>query len=159
MKRNHYERWGNSGLDRIDKAVLILPFMPLADMVSTLFGLTLGGHEGGIVAKPIYDRYGKPGLVALLTFIFLFLLACMWLFIIDKRRVQMQASRRERVALVVGINFLFLVEGLWMAAVITNLILPPSVLAMRAIWLGVIFAYFVSVSFFTRAEMRRLITR
>ena len=144
-------------MDRIDKAVLIFPCLPLADMVSTLFALTLGGHEAGIVAKPIYDRYGKLGLVALLTFIFLLFLACVRLFTIDKRRVQMQASRRERIALVVGINFLFLLEGWWIAVVITNLILPPSLLVMLATWFGVIFAYFVSVSFFTRAEMRRLI--
>ena len=58
-------------LDRIDKVLFILPFIPLVDAASTLFLLTFGGKESGILAEPVYERYGQFGLVALSIFAFL----------------------------------------------------------------------------------------
>ena len=58
-------------LDRIDKVLFVLPFLTLADTVSTEFSLMFGGGEGGPIAGPVYERYGQFGLVALSIFAFL----------------------------------------------------------------------------------------
>ena len=42
--------------DRIDKVLFILPFLTLADMVSTGFSLMFGGMEGGLIAGPVYEQ-------------------------------------------------------------------------------------------------------
>src|SRR3990170_2785770 len=52
-------------MDRVDKALLILPLLPLFDLVSTLFSLSLGGSEVGFLARPILQQYGHIGLVFL----------------------------------------------------------------------------------------------
>ena len=59
------ERRNRLELDRIDKVLFILPFSTLADEVSTEFSLMFGGMEGGLLARPVYERYGQSGLVAL----------------------------------------------------------------------------------------------
>jgi len=41
------ERRNMLELDRIDKVLFLLPFLTLADMVSTEFSLMFGGMEGG----------------------------------------------------------------------------------------------------------------
>jgi len=51
-------------LDRIDKVLFILPFITLADTVSTEFSLMFGGMEGGPIAGPVYEQYGQLGLIA-----------------------------------------------------------------------------------------------
>ena len=43
-------------LDRIDKVLFILPFLTLADTVSTEFSLMFGGMEGGLIAGPVYEQ-------------------------------------------------------------------------------------------------------
>jgi len=43
-------------LDRIDKVLFILPFLTLADEVSTEFSLMFGGMEGGPIAGPVYEQ-------------------------------------------------------------------------------------------------------
>jgi len=132
--------------------------MPLADMVSTLYSLTRDSQEIGILAKPIYEQYGELGLIALSSFMVPVLLVCVWFVRFGKTKcIQGQASKRERSLLAVAFKFFFAMEGYWMAIIITNLILPPTLLILLAIWCGVTFAYFVLVNFFTQAEMRRLI--
>ena len=123
--------------------------------MSTLFvALPFGGQEIGILAKPIYERYGKPGLVALSSFLFLVFLAYVWFL----KLTQEQTSKRERPVLVATIYLLFAVEAGWMGVVIQNFLVPLSLplFVVFAVWSGVTCAYFVSVSSFTRAEMRRL---
>ena len=44
--------------DRSDKVLFILPFLTLADEVSTEFSLMFGGKEGGLLARPVYEHYG-----------------------------------------------------------------------------------------------------
>ena len=51
------ERRNTLESDRIDKVLFILPFIPLVDAASTLFLLTFGGKESGILAEPVYERY------------------------------------------------------------------------------------------------------
>ena len=41
-------------LGRIDKVLFILPFLTLADGVSTRFSLMFGGMEGGPIAGPVH---------------------------------------------------------------------------------------------------------
>jgi len=55
-------------LDRIDKVLLILPFIPLVDMVSTLVLLTFGGKESGPLTGPVYACMPKKGEFAFVTF-------------------------------------------------------------------------------------------
>lgn len=163
-RENHYERcmleWGNTELDKIDKVLLILPVMPLVDIVSTLFSLRFGGQEIGIIAKPIYERYGEPGLIALSSFSFVVFSICVWILRIQKTKfIQGQLSKQERRRLAVAVNIFFAAEAWWTGVVIQNLLVPLSLslFGVIAIWSGVAFVYFVLISFFTQVEMRRLI--
>jgi len=96
------ERRNRLELDRIDKVLFILPFLTLADMVSTEFSLMFGGMEGGPVAGPVYEQYGQLGLIALTIFSFFVSLGCVWFLRYAKTRViHGEGSKLNRVALVV----------------------------------------------------------
>jgi hypothetical protein len=96
------ERRNRLELDRIDKVLAILPFMTLADTVSTEFSLTFGGMEGGPIAGPVYEQYGQLGLIALTIFSFFVSLGCIWFLRYAKTRInQGEGSKLNRVALVV----------------------------------------------------------
>ena len=75
------------GFDRIDKVLFILPFMTLADTVSTEFSLAFGGMEGGPIAGPVYEQYGQLGLMALTIFAFFVSLGCIWFLRYAKTRI------------------------------------------------------------------------
>lgn len=49
-------------LKRLEKALFFLLFIPLFDLISTLFSLSFGGQEVGIIGKLIYDMFGERGL-------------------------------------------------------------------------------------------------
>lgn len=146
-------------LDQIEKALFILPAIPLLDIVAVFFSLSLGGQQVGIAAGPIYERYHELGLVAWSSFLFIIFLACVWRLRHWKRRfAQEPASKTNRIVLLVGINIAFLVEALWMGVIIQNLLapfLPP--LTTYAIWAVVIFTCFVLLSLFARNEMKQII--
>jgi len=147
-------------LDRIDKVLFILPFSTLVDEVSTEFSLMFGGMEGGPIAGPVYERYGQLGLIALTIFSFFVSLGCVWFLRYARRRIiQGEGSKLNRVVLLYGVLFFFLLEAYIMRVVVQNLFVPllmPS-LTLFAIQYGVTLAYFVSASFFTRTEMKQLI--
>ena len=147
-------------LDRIDRVLFILPFLTLADEVSTEFALMFGGMEGGPIARPVYEQYGHLGLIALTIFSFFVSLGCVWFLRYAKRRViQCEGSKLNRVVLVYGVLFFFLLEAYIMGVVVQNFLVPllsPS-LTLFAIQYGVTLAYFVSAIFLTRKEMKRLI--
>ena len=147
-------------MDRIDKALFILPFLTLADEVSTEFSLMFGGMEGDLIAGPVYEQYGQLGLIALTIFSFFVSLGCVWFIRYAKRRVvQEKLSKLNRIVLVYGVLFFFLLEAYIMGVVVHNFLVPllsPS-LTLFAIQYGVTFAYFVSAILFTRTEMKRLI--
>ena len=147
-------------LDRIDKVLAILPFLTLADEVSTDFSLMYSGMEGGPIAGPVYEQYGQPGLIALTIFAFFVSLGCVWFLRYAKRKVtQSERSKLNRVALVCAVLFFFLLGAYIMGVVVQNFLVPlllPS-LTLLAIQYGVTLAYFGSISFFTRTEMKRLI--
>ena len=147
-------------MGRIDKVLLILPFMTLADTVSTQFSFAFGGKEGGPIAGPVYEQYRQLGLIALTIFSFFVSLGCIWFLRYAKTRtIHGEGSKLNRVALVVAVNFFFLGEAYIMGVVIQNFLVPPPLppLPLLAIQYGVTLAYLVSVSFFTRTEMKRLI--
>ena len=147
-------------MDRIDKVLFILPFLTLADMVSTHYSLMFGGTEGGILAKPIYELYGETGLVALTIFAFLVLLGGVWFLSFTKRNyTQEQVPKIKLVVLVASVIFFYLGEAYLMGVIIQNFLVPLSLplQTLLAIQYAVTFAYFVFVIFFTRTEMKQLI--
>jgi len=119
-----------------------------------------GGMEGGPIAGPVYEQYGQLGLIALTIFSFFVSLGCVWFIRYAKRRVvQEKLSKLNRIVLVYGVLFFFLLEAYIMGVVVQNFLVPllsPS-LTLFAIQYGVTFAYFVSAILFTRTEMKRLI--
>jgi hypothetical protein len=154
------ERKNRLEFDRIDKVLFILPFLTLADTVSTEFSLMFGGMEGGPIARPVYEHYGQLGLIALTIFSFFVSLGCVWFLRYAKRRIrQGESSKLNRVAMVYAILFFFLLEAYIMGVAIQNFLVPllsPS-LTLLAIQYGLTITYFVSAIFFTRTEMKRLI--
>jgi hypothetical protein len=147
-------------LDRIDKVLFALPFLTLADEVSTEFSLIFGGMEGDPIAGPVYEQYGQLGLIALTIFSFFVSLGCIWFLRYAKTRIiHGERSKLNRIALVVAVNFFFLGEAYIMGVVVQNFLVPPPLPSMTllAIQYGVTLAYFVSVSFFTRTEMKQFI--
>jgi len=156
------ERRSKLELDRIDKVLFILPSLTLADTMSTEFSLVFGGMEGGPIAGPVYEQYGHLGLIALTIFAFFVSLGCFWFLRYAKRRVvQREASKLDRVALVIAVPFFFLLEAYILGVVVQNLLVPlqlPS-LTLVAIQYGVALTYFVSAIFFSRREMKQLIRK
>jgi len=149
-------------LDRIDKVLFILPFMTLADTVSTEFALMFGGMEGGLIAGPVYEQYGHLGLIALTIFSFFISFGCVYFLRYAKRRIrQGEKSKLNRVAMVYAILFFFFLEAYIMGVIVQNFLVPlltPS-LTLFAIQYGVTLTYFVSAIFFTRTEMKQLIRK
>jgi len=156
------ERRNRLELDRIDKVLFILPFIALADTVSTEFALMFGGMEGGPIAKPVYEQYGQPGLIVLTIFAFFVSLGCVWFLRYAKTRIrQGEGSKLNRVAIVYAILFFFFLEAYIMGITVQNFfvpILPPSLTLLIIQW-GVTFTYFASAIFFTRTETKRLIRK
>jgi hypothetical protein len=154
------ERRNRLELDRIDKVLFILPFLTLADMVSTEFSLMFGGMEGDPIAGPVYEQYGQLGLIALTIFSLFVSLGYVWFLRYAKMRIiHGEGSKLNRVALAVAINFFFMGEAYIMGVVVQNFLVPPPLPSMTlfAIQYGVTLAFFVSASFFTRTEMKRLV--
>jgi hypothetical protein len=120
------ERRNRLELDRIDKILFILPFLTLADEVSTEFSLMFGGIEGGPIAGPVYEQHGQLGLIALTIFSFFVSLGCIWFLRYAKTRIiHGEGSKLNRVALVVAVNFFFLGEAYIMGVVVQNFLVPP----------------------------------
>jgi hypothetical protein len=101
------------------------------------------------MTEPVYEQYGQPG--------------CMqaWFLRYAKRRVvQGEGSKLNRVVLVYAVLFFFLLEAYIIGVVIQNFLVPlllPS-LTLFVIQYGVTLAYFVSAIFFTRTEMKQLVS-
>jgi len=147
-------------LDRIDKTLFILPFVQLADVVSTQYSLAFGGKEGGFLARPVYERHGEPGLLALPISAFFASLGCVCFLRYAKRRITPeQGSKPNRVILVYAVLLFFLLEAYLMGVVVQNFLVPLSFpsLELFVIQYAVALAYFVAVCFVIRIEMKKLI--
>ena len=153
------ERRNMLELDRIDKILFILPFLTLADTMSTEFSLMFGGMEGGPIAGPVYEQYGHLGLMALTIFAFFVCLGCVWFLRYAKRRVrQGERSKLNRVAMVYAILFFFFLEAYILGVVVQNFLVPVklSSITLFVTQYGVTLAYFAGIIFFTRKEMKHL---
>jgi hypothetical protein len=146
-------------MDRIDKVLLLLPLLPAADLLSTLFSLSLGGQEVGVLARPILEHYGPSGLVMLAAFastIFLFFMEVV--VYIKKLFTSEFRLRCIWYVLSISIYWLFVVEGVYVSTVVTNFLVPvvPALtqgIAFRGMFVGV---YFAGVSALTLPQMKEL---
>jgi len=146
-------------LDRIDKALLVLPILPIADLLSTLFSLSSGGEEVGILARPILENYGVFGLLMLATSASLMFLVFMRVVIYIKKLFTNQwKGRWMRYTLTIQINWFFVLQALYVSTIIMNLLVPlafaPTETIILRAFLG--FTYFVFISFLTINQMKQL---
>jgi hypothetical protein len=145
-------------LDRVDKALLVLPLLPAADLLSTLFSLQHGGEEIGILARPVLQQYGAYGLVPLAVSASAIFLVFMQAVIRIKRLfVEQWKVKWTRWVLTVPIYWLFMLQGVYVSTVIMNLLVPFSAVATETMAVRIAFAcaYFVGISFFTRPQMKQ----
>lgn len=146
-------------MDRIDKVLLILPLLPVADLLSTLFSLSLGGQEVGILARPILENYGPAGLVFLAFFASAIFLVFMGVVIyIKKLFINEFRFKRMWYVLAVPIFWFFVLEGVYVSTVAINILAPLAPLFAQTFTLRVIItsAYFLFVNALTLPHMKRL---
>ncbi len=146
-------------MDRIDKVLLILPFLPAADLLSTLFSLSLGGQEVGVLARPILEHYGSSGLVMLATFASTVFLVFMEVVIyIKKLFINEFRFRWMWYVLSISIYWLFVLEGVYISTVVMNILVPVSPLLTQTIISRalIVAAYFAGASALTMSQMKRL---
>ncbi|HKZ95249.1 MAG TPA: hypothetical protein VJ249_11835 [Candidatus Bathyarchaeia archaeon] len=146
-------------MDRIDKVLLVLPLLPAADLLSTLFSLARGGQEVGILARPMLEQYGSYGLFPLAVSASVIFLAFMYTVIrIKKLFVEKWKLRWTRQILMIPIYWFFILQGVYVSTVIMNFLVPLSPALAQILLLRIALGcmYFVVVSMLTRPQMSRL---
>jgi len=145
-------------LDRVDRALLVLPLLPAADLLSTLFSLRYGGEEIGILARPVLQQYGAYGLIPLAVSASAIFLVFMQAVIRIKRLfVEEWKVKWTRWILKVPIYWLFMLQGVYVSTVIMNLLVPfsPILAGTAVLRIAFVFAYFAGLSILTRPQMRQ----
>jgi len=147
-------------LDKIDKVLLIMPLLPIADLVSTLFCLSFSsGEEVGILARPMLQNYGPYGLVMLATsasiIFFVFMKVVMY---IKKLFIKEWKLKWMRYVLTIHIYWFFMLEAVYVSTVIMNFLVPLYPLLTQTIILRAILVctYFTCVSALTMPQIRQL---
>jgi hypothetical protein len=136
-----------------------MPLLPLMDLASTLFSLSFGGEEIGVLARPILQQYGPSGLVVLAAIASVLFLAFMGVVIRIKRTfVSGWKVRWMWCFLVVPIYWFFVLQGVYVSTVVMNLLVPflpllTQVVVLRVAFVGV---YLVAVSMLTMRQMKQL---
>ena len=146
-------------MDRVDKALLVLPLLPAADLLSTLFSLRYGGQEVGILARPVLEQYGAYGLIPLaVSASAIFLIFMQVVIRIKKLFVEKWKVKWTGRILTLPIYWLFMLQGVYVSTVIMNLLVPFSSVLTGTVMVRVVLAcaYFAIVAVFTRPEMRLL---
>jgi len=146
-------------LDKIDKVLLILPLLPVADLSSTLFALSFGGEEVGILARPVLENYGAYGLMLLAAFASVVFLGFMRVVIyIKKLFIKEFRFRWMWHVLTIPIYWIFLLEAVYVSTVTLNFLVPLAFPLTEAIILRVLLVctYFACVSTLTMPQMRQL---
>ena len=146
-------------LDRIDKVLLVLPILPFMDLLSTLYSLSFGGEEVGILARPILANYGPYGLFALAISGSIIFLVCMQVLMRVKGLfVKELRFRWMWHVLTLPIYWLFFLEGFYVSTIIVNVLIPLAPLVADVVFFKValIFIYFACVSGLTISQMRKL---
>jgi len=145
-------------LDRIDKALLIMPLLPVADLLSTLFSLSLGGEEVGIFARLMLENYGTNGLVILATSASVVFLVFMQVVIyIKKSFIKEWKFKWMWCVLTSSIYWFFVLEAVYVSTVVMNFLAPLSPLLTQTIILRAILVctYFACASALTMPQMRQ----
>jgi len=147
-------------VDRIDKVLLVLPLLPTADLLSTLFSLSLGGEEVGVLARPMLENYGAYGLVILATLASIMFLVSMEAVIHIKKLFTKGEwnFRWTQYVLATQIYWIFMLEGVYVSTVIMNFLVALSPLLAQTIIFRTIIvgAYFACVTALTTTQMRKL---
>ncbi len=145
-------------MDRVDKALLVLPLLPAADLLSTLFSLQYGGEEIGILARPILQQYGAYGLIPLAVSASAIFLVFMQVVIRIKRLfLEEWRVKWTRWIVAVPVYWLFLLQGVYVSTVIMNLLVPfsPVLTETLVARIALACAYFACISAFTRPQMKQ----
>lgn len=146
-------------MDSIDKALLLLPMLPAADLMSTLFSLRLGGEEIGILARPMLQNYGPWGLLIVSFSASMTFLAFMEVVLrIKKLFIKQFRFRGMWHVLAIPIYWIFFLEGFYLSTIVSNLVVPlafplSSMVILRVFTISI---YFVVISIMTMQQMRRL---
>ena len=146
-------------MDRIDKVLLVLPLLPVADLLSTLFSLGHGGEEVGILARLVLREYGAYGLAPLAASASVIFLVFMYMVIYIKRLfVKEWKLRWTKRVLTIPIYWLFVLEGVYVSTVIMNLLvtLAPELTHAVALRMLLVLAYFACASVVTLRQMKQL---
>ncbi len=146
-------------MDRVDKVLLVLPLLPVADLLSTLFALGRGGQEVGVLARLVLEQFGVYGLVPLAASASAIFLVFM-LIVVHVKRLFVEEWRLKwtRRVLIVPVYWLFVLQGVYVSTVIMNLLVPlsPALAQMFMLRIALVGLYFVGVSMFTIPQMRQL---
>jgi len=146
-------------LDRVDQVLLLLPLLPVADLLSTLFALGRGGQEIGILARPVLEQFGAIGLVPLAASASAIFLVFM-LVVVHVKRLFVEEWRVKwtRRVLLIPVYWLFILQGVYFSTVIMNLLVPlsPTLAQMFMLRIALVGLYFVGVSMFTIPQMWQL---
>jgi len=137
----------------------VLPLLPAADLLSTLFSLRYGGQEVGILARPILEQYGAYGLIPLAVSASAIFLVFMQVVIRIRRLfVEEWKVKWSRWILTVPIYWLFMLQGVYVSTVVMNLFVPLSSVLAGTVVLRIAFVclYFAGISMLTRPQMRQL---
>jgi hypothetical protein len=146
-------------LDRVDKALLILPLLPLFDLVSTLFSLNLGGVEIGFLARPVLQQYGPVGLVFLSSSASMIFFAFMDVIIyIKKLYITEWRLTWMRYMLIIPVYWFFLLQAFYVSTVVTNFLVPLAPYLTQTILIRALpaLAYFIGIAAFTKQQIIQL---
>ena len=146
-------------MDRVDKVLLVLPVLPLADLVSTLFSLSLGGEEVGFLALPLLMQYGPAGLVFLTASASLLFLAFMSVVICIKRQFFHEWRLTwMRYMLIILVYWFFILQAFYVSTVVTNFLVPLAPLLTQTLLLRALpaLAYFIGIAAFTKQQISQL---
>jgi len=146
-------------MDRVDKVLLILPVLPLADLVSTLFSLGFGGEEVGFLARPLLMQYGPVGLVFLTVSASLLFFAFMSVVIYIKRQFFHEwRFKWMRYMLIIPVYWFFLLQAFYVSTVATNFLVPLAPFLTQTILTRALpaLAYFIAVAAFTKQQIKQL---
>ncbi len=146
-------------MDRIDKVLLVFPVLPIADLLSTLFSLSLGGEEVGILARPILTQFGPSGLVMLAASASIILMVSMQVVIYIKSMfVERWNFKWTQCFLAIPICWFFLLEGVYVSTVVMNILVALSPVLAQTIALRIVLVctYFACVAALTVTQFKQL---
>ena len=146
-------------MDRVDKVLLVLPLLPVADLLSTLFALGRGGQEVGILARLVLEQCGAHALVPLAASASAIFLVFM-LVVVHVKRLFVEEWRVKwtRRVLLIPVYWLFILQGVYVSTVVMNLLVPlsPALAQVFVLRVALVGLYFAGVSMFTIPHMRQL---